>query len=227
MRISQLSSRSALPIATIKFYIREGLLHAGTRTAANQADYDGAHLDRLDLIRALREVADLPVATIRETLLAIDRPATPHDDPDPLGIALHALSDPLDIDDDEQAEFAAAVSRVDDVLDRLGWDVAADAGARADLVRAVVAVDRHFPGGTSTDAMLDYGRCAQQLAATEIPDTWDPSGSPTDSLRYAVLGTVLFEPVILALRRLAHQDRHRRIAQSHVGSTARGETNST
>jgi hypothetical protein len=45
------------------------------------------------------------------------------------------------------------------------------------------------------------------LAAFELPDTWNPSASPTEALTYVVQGTLLFEPLILALRRLAHVDR--------------------
>ena len=53
MRISELSSRTGIPVATIKFYLRENLLHPGVRTAATQAQYDESHEARLRLIRAL------------------------------------------------------------------------------------------------------------------------------------------------------------------------------
>ena len=64
MRISELSRRSGVPVATIKYYVREGLLPAGEPTAINQALYDERHLARIELIRALREGADLSIATI-------------------------------------------------------------------------------------------------------------------------------------------------------------------
>ncbi|RAC11977.1 MerR family transcriptional regulator, partial [Burkholderia multivorans] len=53
MRISELSRRSDVPVATIKYYLREGLLPAGERTSATQAVYTDAHVNRLALIRAL------------------------------------------------------------------------------------------------------------------------------------------------------------------------------
>ena len=37
----------------MKFYLREGLLPAGTATSATQATYDAGHLRRLRLVRAL------------------------------------------------------------------------------------------------------------------------------------------------------------------------------
>ena len=52
MKISELSAQSAVSIASIKYYIREGVLAAGEPTAANQADYGEEHLDRLRLIRS-------------------------------------------------------------------------------------------------------------------------------------------------------------------------------
>ena len=42
--MGELSRRSGVPIPTIKFYLREGLLPPGVATAANQADYDEEHL---------------------------------------------------------------------------------------------------------------------------------------------------------------------------------------
>ncbi|HJQ01248.1 MAG TPA: MerR family transcriptional regulator [Jatrophihabitans sp.] len=72
MRISELADRSGLPVATIKFYLRKGLLPPGEPVSKTQADYGESHLQRLRLIRALREIADLPVATIATVLSAVD-----------------------------------------------------------------------------------------------------------------------------------------------------------
>ena len=47
MRISDLSRASGVTIPTIKFYLREGLLPSGDRTARNQATYEAAHVRRL------------------------------------------------------------------------------------------------------------------------------------------------------------------------------------
>ena len=211
MKMAEFSRRSGASVATLKYYIREGLLPPGDRTAANQAEYGQEHLDRVGLIRALRDVAGLPIATIRETLAAVERPAD-GTGPDHLGVALGALGAPLEIPADEADDYRRAAERVDDVLSGLGWSTDADAPGRADLIRAVVAIDRQFPGGVRQETLERYAGVARHLAGFEVPDTWDPSGAPTDALRYAVLGTVLFEPVILALRRLAHAERHRRLS---------------
>ncbi|MFI8354714.1 MerR family transcriptional regulator [Streptomyces cyaneofuscatus] len=52
MRLAELSERSGVPTATVKYYLREGLLPAGRRVSATQAEYDEGHLRRLRLVRA-------------------------------------------------------------------------------------------------------------------------------------------------------------------------------
>jgi DNA-binding transcriptional MerR regulator len=211
--MAEFSQRSGTSVATIKYYIREGLLPAGQRTAANQALYGEEHLARIAVIRALRDVAGLPVATIKQVLDAIEHKQVNGDRPDPLTLAFRALSEPLVVPAGEEHDYQRAADHVDAVVAELGWEIGEDAAARADLIRAVVAINRHFPGGVSHDTLLRYAQAAQQLAEREIPGTWDPAAAPADALRYAVLGTVLFEPVILALRRLAHIDRHRHLSR--------------
>jgi DNA-binding transcriptional MerR regulator len=211
--MAELSRRSRTPVATIKYYIREGLLAPGTLTAANQAVYGDEHVERIELIRALREVAGLSIGTIRETFAALTS-ARAGEQPTHLGVALQALSRPLDVPPEDEENYERAAQRVAALLASLDWQVRGDSSAQADLVRAVVAIERHFPGGVSDQKLAAYAAAAQGLAQLEIPDTWNPRSAPTDTLRYAVLGTVLFEPVILALRRMAHEDRHRRLTAS-------------
>lgn len=71
MRISELSHASGVSIPTIKYYLREGLLQPGSRSAPNQAQYDQGHIHRLRLIRVLMDVGGLGVAGVRSTLEAI------------------------------------------------------------------------------------------------------------------------------------------------------------
>lgn len=210
MRISELSRRSGVPIPTIKYYIREGLLPPGARTSPNQARYGREHLERLELVRSLREVADLSVATIRETLDAIDEAAGGDGEVPALAIALRGLRGPAR--GDGGGEAREVLGRVDALLAGLGWKVPEQAPGRHDLASAVAAIDRYWPGGVSPATLAAYARIAEDLARLEIPETWDPRRDVAEALRYAVLGTLLFEPVILALRRLAHIDRSRRLA---------------
>src|SRR5918996_2993811 len=72
VRMSELSRAAEVPVATVKYYQREGLLPPGDATGPNQADYGAGHVRRLRLIRILREVGGLGVAQVRAVLAAMD-----------------------------------------------------------------------------------------------------------------------------------------------------------
>jgi DNA-binding transcriptional MerR regulator len=211
VRIAELSQRTEIPVATIKYYLREGLLPAGTATAPNQAQYDEHHVGRLRLIRALREGAGLSIATLGRVFAAM---AThqPKDRPVYLTLAVRALTEPLDVPDPEVAEYDEARREVTALLDDLGWDTDSDSPGHDDLVRALVSLHRFAPTAITDPRQLrPYAEAARSLATTEITDTFATDIDTDEALRVAVLGTVLFEPVLLALRKLAHVDRIREV----------------
>jgi DNA-binding transcriptional MerR regulator len=164
MRISELSSQTGVPVPTIKFYLRENLLHEGVRTSATQAQYDESHAARLRLIRALLGPAGLSIAAAHQVIQAIEQP--PESLHELLGVAATAVAGP----------------NVDDAL------------------RALDAAGFELPEG-ALDVYLDHMR---QIAQFEIDNL--PTDSTTAAVRYVVLGTVLIEPLILALRRMAEQE---------------------
>ena len=113
MRIAELSRRTGVPVPTVKYYLREGLLPAGRATAATQAQYDEGHEHRLRLVRALVEVGGLSLAAVRRVLAAVDDPpATAHE---LLGAAHEAL--PPVVSDEVDVTAAA------EVVAALGWRV--------------------------------------------------------------------------------------------------------
>lgn len=214
MRIAELSRRSGVPVATIKYYVREGLLRPGRPTAVNQALYDEEHLARIELIRALREGADLSIATISRVLTTMDEYRA-GERPDHLSAAVRALSEPVSIADHEREAFDDAVQDVSTLIADLHWNVDADSPGRDDLANALVSVRRHLPGvARDHRALLPYATAVRRLADVEIPERFDAAVDPAAGLRFSVLGTVLFEPVLLALRKLAHVDRIRRLPAS-------------
>src|SRR4029453_7209611 len=96
MRISELSAQTGVPVATIKFYLRESLLHEGVRTAATQAQYDESHVARLRLVRALLGPGGLSIAAAHRVIRAIEEP--PESLHELLGVAATALPRP-DLDE--------------------------------------------------------------------------------------------------------------------------------
>lgn len=193
MRISELARESGVPLATVKFYLREGLLPPGRRTAATQADYDDTHLARLRLVRALTETGGLSLARAREVLVGLDAP-TLHE---AVGHAHSALSgEPGDVD----TTAARAGTRA------WGWTVHDGSPALAALARALGSLEAL--GLAVTDAELEvYADAAARVAAVDVRSV--PTGSTTEAVTTVVLGTVLREPVLLALRRLAQESQAR------------------
>jgi DNA-binding transcriptional MerR regulator len=200
VRIAELSIDSGVSVATIKYYLREGLLQPGTRTGPNQADYGDEHLHRLRFIRALADVASLPIATIRNVVEAIEDPALPMHEV--LGVAHGALGPELDVVMSE--ELASAREDVDRFLNDLGWLVGDDSPARLELARALATLRRL---GWNVDAHVfdRYARLADRLASWELKQT--PANSDREeTVEAVVVGTVVFESVLVALRRLAQEN---------------------
>jgi hypothetical protein len=124
------------------------------------------------------------------------------------------LSEPLDVPEREAAEYDQARREVDTLLDDLGWDTDSDSPGHDDLIRALVSLHRFAPPAINDPSQLrPYAEAARSLATTEIPRTFDTEIDADEALRFSVLGTVLFEPVLLALRKLAHVDRIRKIGR--------------
>lgn len=68
MRISELVKKTGVPKETIHFYIREGLLRKPRKSGSNAADYTGAYVDRILLIKELRDSFYLPIPEIKKIL---------------------------------------------------------------------------------------------------------------------------------------------------------------
>lgn len=197
MRISALAAAAGLPIATVKFYLREGLLHPGVATSATQATYDDSHVRRLRLIRALTGPVGLSVQQARTILGLIDDPG--EDLYSTLGRAVSALPPAVDeASDDDPDPYPRARA----ALEALGQVYDPRFAAVAQLESALAATEAAgMP--ISHDRLLEYGRRLREIAAYDLERM---PHEPHAAVEYTVLGTALYEPVILALRRLAHQD---------------------
>jgi DNA-binding transcriptional MerR regulator len=198
MRISELSRTTGMTVATIKYYIREGLLPAGTPVSATQAEYDRTHVDRLRLIRALVDVGRLSITTVRELLATLDAPQ----DGDPadrvataVATAHQALSPrpPAGTPPPERALAAMAT---------LGWQVDPESASLRELENALAGLDA-VQLAPSEATLRTYADAALTIAEVDV--TGVPSASPAETVRYVVIGTVMYEPVLIALRRLAQQ----------------------
>jgi DNA-binding transcriptional MerR regulator len=195
MRLAELSARSGLTTATIKFYLRAGLLPRGTTESSTWASYDEDHLRRLRLVRALTDVAGLSLEEVRGV---VDAVAASESDHQARGAAQWPLSPDL-----AREPSAASLERVDRLLVRHGWQVHAGSPHRLALAAALDTLDElEF---AATDQVLDaYAQALESLAEIEVARV-AAEAEPIVAAERLVVGTLLYEPVLLTLRRMAHE----------------------
>lgn len=195
MRISQLSERAGLPVGTVKFYVRSGLLHSGIATSATQAIYDESHLARLRMIRALFEVGGLSLADIQRIIAALEGP------PEGLDARVEqALADSAHGAEETGSEDLATARAL---LADLGWQVSPDSPHLPFLASALAALESV---GLRPDRSLlrTYADAAARVARQDL-DTLQHAPEATRASTVAA-ATVLLDPLMAALRRLARED---------------------
>ncbi len=199
MKISQLCDQTGVSVASIKFYLREGLLPSGERTSANQAEYGDTHVERLRLIRALIDIGGLSVATARRVLEAVDSPELPLDYV--FGIAQYAVSDatlyePVDPE-------SIGLRTVDAVIERMGWDVTDENPGRQGAARVL---DTYAELGHSHLAEIsqNYVEAAELIARSDL-DAVAKRVDVRDMAETVVVGTVLGDGLVASLRRIAQE----------------------
>ena len=218
MRLAELSRRARVPASSIKFYIREGILQPGAVHARNQASYGTQHLERLELIRALREVAGLPVEVVGRVTRELDRGW----EGNPIGeamLAIHAPSAPASTED--AAALARLRSEVVEFMRALSWTTDDERHLYAEEIAAtLLRVRRYLYPEYSVSSLARYAEIAWLLSEAEF--ALAPGGAPApvqargddlaEPTRRAILGSVLFERIFAALRRSANAMRAIRIA---------------
>lgn len=205
MRLAELSERSGVSTATIKYYLREGLLAPGRQINATTAEYDEEQLRRLRLVRALIQVGRVPVANAKEVLKHV------HDDSlgrtIRLGAALWALPQAPDPDDEDPVTVAAQ-AEVDRLLGILGWESARETGGLSPVHRslvALVATLKRLGYPCDAETMAPYAELMHEAARRDL-DHMDTYESDMEKIEVAVESAVLFEPVLRALHRLAQEE---------------------
>jgi DNA-binding transcriptional MerR regulator len=147
LRMGELARASGVSAATIKHYLREGLLPEPVKTSRNMAYYPAEFVDRIKMIKQLQEERYMPLRVIKDLL---------EEDPD-RARALIELSDKLLehalASESERVSAAEVRHRYDipkDVLDRLAeLEVLTPdkKGYSPTDVRIVEAISRFRAGG--------------------------------------------------------------------------------
>lgn len=203
MRISDLSRLSGTPVATIKYYLREGLLPPGRHLGATLTLYSDEHVQRLRLIRALTARGGLSIATTREVLAAIDQPLDPLS---MLGIVHYALPSPVDAAETDAVD--ERTPQVDELLNTMGWDVSAESPYRRALAASLMDLSRVGVEYTTED-LLPYAELAADAAKLDL-DSLEGIEDHLKLAERAAIVVLLLEPVLALLRRLAQENESRR-----------------
>lgn len=213
MRISDLSRKTGLPIATIKFYLREGLLQPGRRTGRNQAWYEESHYRRLLFIRALTTVGQLDLTSVRTLLAAIDDETTQlsalHD-------VVHRVLFPVQEPATTSESLDRARADIDQFMRKLGWQVKPSAPGLARLA-VVLATLRDLGCACDMDFFAPYAEAAERIATQElglVPDDGDAGDGAA-----VVVRSILLAVAFTAMRLLAEEHLIAQRSGQIVGAT--------
>jgi DNA-binding transcriptional MerR regulator len=202
VRMGELSRRTGVPIPTIKYYLRLGLLPPGVPSCANQADYEAAHEHRLRLVRALTEQGRVSIAQVHTIL---DAMATP-------GVTLCTILRAIHIQGSgTQHEVAGwdadrerATRVVEGLFSRQGWrPVEADHPEVRKLTEAIVTAHR-LGHPELVDALDTYADAGARIARADLRYAAQGRGQH-DVVERAVVATFVGEAILSALRRLAQE----------------------
>jgi DNA-binding transcriptional MerR regulator len=192
--MAELSASSGVPVATIKYYLRERLMPSGESAGINQAHYDESHRARLRLIRALIDVGGLSVASARAVIDAIDSDATL---PEAFAVAQHSVSAAIEANELEED----SLTRIDAVMS--GWRVSPHNPGRLAAARALEAF--HRVGQTDERGWFArYADAALILANADL-DEIEARPSRESKVETVVVGTALGDVLISGLRRAAQE----------------------
>ncbi|WP_046776959.1 MerR family transcriptional regulator [Streptomyces yangpuensis] len=214
MKVSELSRRTGVQVPLIKHYLRQGLLHPGRATASNQADYGEDHVHRLRFIRTLIGIRGLSTGATKEILDAI---TAEQDDLHQvfgivLGVRPTTLEEPAGTQqpptEPTQEPEPAGLADARRLIAEMEWDVSPGNPAAHTLAEVLAALGEL---GADIDwrGLLPYARLADSIADVDVRQMRGERDLLAQAER-AVLVSVLLEPALLALRRLAQESKSAR-----------------
>ncbi|WP_392892397.1 MerR family transcriptional regulator [Streptomyces sp. LN699] len=213
MKISELSRRTGVPVASIKYFLRQGLLPAGRATAATIAEYGEEHAQRLRLIKALTTLGGLTIAATRDVLGAVDQAESSEG---ALGAISYALPVPVagrrPAGDEEKAEEEEADTTVGtevaELLAALDWQAPGTSPHVKGLTTALEEL-RRLDAQYAPGELAAYARLAESVARLDL-ERAAGLDDPVALAERAVIVFAICAPVFELLRRLAQEDQVRR-----------------
>ncbi|MFF8262669.1 MerR family transcriptional regulator [Streptomyces virginiae] len=217
MKISELSRRTGVPVASIKYFLRQGLLPAGRATAATLAEYGEEHAQRLRLIKALTTLGGLSIAATRDVLGAVDQAQGVEG---ALGAVSYALpvpgaAQPAASAGESSEGDATAGAEVAELLAALEWQVPGTSPHVQGLTAALKEL-RRLDAQYAPGELAAYARLAESVARLDLERAVGIE-DPVSLAERAVVVLAVCAPVFELLRRLAQEDQVRRRAAGAPG----------
>ncbi|MDP9692934.1 UNVERIFIED_ORG: DNA-binding transcriptional MerR regulator [Arthrobacter globiformis] len=195
MQLKELSDRTGVSPASIKFYLREGLLPQGRSVHATRAEYSEHHVSRLELIQALRRVVELNIAQIGSLLRMAD------DGVPRLELLAAVQRTVLGLDDVGTEHGDLRTPAGDAVLRFRNWpDVPSDA---RNSLNAHLALMESLGVPVTDDLLNAYSQAVDSIAAVNISATTAPE-DVNQLIMTAAVGMHLHGQLVLKLLALAH-----------------------
>lgn len=199
MRISELAEQSGVTVATIKYYLREGLLPPGSKVGERRAEYGDRHVARLRLLRVLRDVGDIPVSGLKQVVDAIDNESLSTHEMN--GAAYDALARASGTVSAEMRVLAAQV------VQEAGWTRVRPESPALDDLAGLLSVIIELSAMFDMNHATTYLGLIDALAAYEVSrlDTAERIEDRDAAVQQMVIGQVVFGQLLLSLRRIAHE----------------------
>ena len=203
--MSELAGRAGTPVSTIKFYVRERLLSPGNLDAPHRAFYDDSHVRRLQLIGVLRDVAELPLARVKSLCRVLDRDAARDDVSKVIAHVIDAIARRGPVRAATTAEMRAARRQVLEMLAGRGIQVRGTARSVTELAGALVGLRKMLGSGVTAESFVPYLDAMCALAERDFAENRHLVVDAASAAVGATYATVLWEPVLILLRRIAHE----------------------
>lgn len=204
--MSELSERSGIPIPTIKFYQREGIVPEGEKTSATQTDYSEQHVVRLRTVRALIDVGGLTIASAKAVLGAMDAEEIPLDWA--FGIAQRAASKSMP--SAEVEPDAESLAAIDALIAERGWKTVLPVNPGRATAARVIEAYRALGQGSLESTLPAYAEAADLIAAADLAAI-AARGERQAMVESVVIGTALGDTLLAGLRRIAQESASHRL----------------
>lgn len=195
MKLSQLARRTGASTASIKFWIRSGILPAGELRNQTTAVYEEHHVERIALIQTLRSDFDASTEGMHALTDLVDDPGATLLD---IMEACQVLATGMVVSTEPDDEQSALIG---ELQERMGW-LRFDSVASSALARALAGSAR-AGYAYDLDDLMHYAQALEPIATADIGSI-HPEGTRDVVARNVLVAAAAQHRVLVAMNQLAH-----------------------